>query len=224
MPKKNLKPQDISTWLSYCQRRNAAKPKEAYQAYSNSLLEYGFRQLLQYFSGVEKPGELIEAWHQLKRETPTLDNWINVGGQLIRETRLEQLKKNILRGIVKSWSEVHNFYLEEAKQYPSLKCLNGLAVLAFLSGQEPNTWTEADICGWLQNGIASLDAARDRLLCSRRKDVDNPFRKMIYENELEMSAVVGCIETDPFIIAKLEAWNAEQQKARQLIKSFELIS
>jgi hypothetical protein len=201
-----------------------SKVKEAFHAYANSLLEYGFRQLLHYFQLASDPDKLIHALQQLRKETPALENWVNVGGQLIRRGSLGKLKDNITARHVHSWEQVHDFYLKEADQYRAQKCLNGLAVLSFLHSQEPRFWTDADICNWLQKGIDLLQVAENRLLSSRQKDADNPFRSMVYENEQEMSAVLGNLESDPFIHSKLKEWELEKQTAGHLLKIFELIS
>ena len=38
-----------------------------------------------------------------------------------------------------------------------------------------------------------------RIKITRTKDYTNPFRKMVFENEAEMNAVIGSLESNSFI-------------------------
>ena len=64
-----------------------------------------------------------------------------------------------------------------------------------------------------------------RTIDSRRKDYENPYRKMVYDNEAEMDAVIGKFEENEFIeITKNEAVYLEKKVAQFLkLKKLDLV-
>ena len=67
--------------------------------------------------------------------------------------------------------------------------------------------------------VCSLESAG-----SRKKDFDNPFRLMMYENEQEMEAVLGSIEKDSFIKNKLMEWDQLKHQVALLVDELEKLS
>ncbi|MFX5785450.1 hypothetical protein ABTE36_23440, partial [Acinetobacter baumannii] len=61
-------------------------------------------------------------------------NWVNLGGQLIPETDVLQLKKQIITNKIKSWEEVHAFYESQGSSYATNKSVHALASLQEISG------------------------------------------------------------------------------------------
>ena len=55
---------------------------------------------------------------------------------------------------------------------------------------------------------------------SRAKDYTNPFRKMIYETNEEMNAVVGRLEDNQFIQDQLAQVDAYKKIVKSLVKKF----
>jgi hypothetical protein len=221
-------PQDMNVFLPEAERGNRPvcliKPQAAYRAYTDLLIEYGVRELFYYLS--ELNGHLTPeaALQQLRTGFPELDRWENVGGQLIRKQRLEWLKSGLKSGAVASWSEVHAFYNAEGRQYRYLKCMHGLATLANIFEKGPDQWTLQDIHNWLEKWCTLLDRVETRLIASRTKDTENPFRRMMYEHDEEMHAVLGTMDTDLFIQAKTQAWAAERDNARRYLTVYSGLS
>jgi len=52
---------------------------------------------------------------------------------------------------------------------------------------------------WLDTYLEIKKDITARIHKTRAKDYSNPFRKMVYENEAEMNAVVGALNDNGFI-------------------------
>jgi hypothetical protein len=52
---------------------------------------------------------------------------------------------------------------------------------------------------WLDDYLVIKSDIANRIEKTRAKDYSNPFRKMVYENEAEMIAVVGDLKDNGFI-------------------------
>src|SRR5262245_11078883 len=90
------------------------KVGEAYQIFKELIVFYGITQLV---ALIEK--ENVGSFEQLKKLLNTVprSEWLNIGGQLIPKSALEDLIRNIHRGKIKSWDEVHDFYKATSAQY-----------------------------------------------------------------------------------------------------------
>ena len=95
-----------------------------------------------------------------------------------------------------------------------------LAALAQISEKKPASWTLQDIRTYLAQFCGLLEAKENRLIASRGKDAENPFRKMMFVNEEEMEAVLGSIGDDPFIQAKTSLWEMEKEAAIALLRHY----
>ena len=189
------------------------KPQAAFRAYTDLLLEYGIRELIYYLSNTLEriPPEAV--LKKLQEEKPVSEEWENVGGQLIRKKQLDLLKSGLRAGSISSWQEIHAFYTAESQQYRHLKCLDGLATLAKIADKKVACWTLQDIHAFLGQFCGLLEAKETRLIASRGKDSENPFRKMLFVNEKEMEAVLGTMGDDPFIQEKTLLWAKEKEAA-----------
>ncbi|RYG42438.1 MAG: DUF4954 family protein, partial [Chitinophagaceae bacterium] len=129
----------------------------------------------------------------------TRSEWTNIGGQLIKTDEVESLKRNIKKGYLANWDDVHNFYREQGKRYDADKLAHAITSLLELENITIKQFDKSafqqlldeviEIRSWMTKGIYE----------SRAKDYTNPFRKMVYENEEEMKRVVGSLEGNSFI-------------------------
>ena len=69
---------------------------------------------------------------------------------------------------------------------------------------------------WLDRYQVIKEEITQKIKSSREKDYTNPFRKMVYQNQAEMDAIVGDLKDNSFI----EQQNIEQQKLNQFIIEF----
>jgi len=123
--------------------------------------------------------------------------WVNLGGQLVAGPDLEQLKADIKAGKPATWQDVHAAYDRLWEAYPLAKQRHALATLLALVGEKtlsPKLWREA-LDRWMeiQRHVA------DQVFVTRKKDYENPFRRMTYRTAEEMEAVLGTAEGNSFV-------------------------
>jgi hypothetical protein len=142
----------------------------------------------------------------------TLQPWMNVGGQLIPRSEIDQLTKKIRGGKIKSWDGLHAFYTQQAALYNDQKLSQALAAFHAVTGSSIGKINKEGFSTLLHNAIATKEWMTAGIYQSREKDYDNPFRLMPYENQQEMDNVVGRFEDNSFIKQQneeLETYKAE---------------
>ena len=75
---------------------------------------------------------------------------------------------------------------------------------------------------WQFKGI--IEIFQTQFIRSRKKDFDNPFRLIMYENEQEMEAVLGSIEKDSFIKNKMTEWDQLKHQVALLVDELDKLS
>ena len=118
-------------------------------------------------------------------------NWLNFGGQPVREEDADRLRSDICSGRLASWEDVQRRLDEIWEEYPVRKYGHALHLLT-MSGVLENPSTGA-LFGEEER---ILGVILERAEESRAKDFDNPFRAATYRNAGEMRAVVGDICDD----------------------------
>jgi hypothetical protein len=173
------------------------KSYDAYHMFEKIIFIYGIEAALTLTKN-KKGKAIINALQQAKIATPNLQ-WTNIGGQLIPQKNVETLLKNIKNDRIHTWDQVHAFYEQESEKYISRKDNHALACLEEITDKKLNKLTAAQMINWLD---AYLEIKKDitaRIHKTRAKDYSNPFRKMVYESESEMDAVVGALNDNGFI-------------------------
>jgi hypothetical protein len=69
---------------------------------------------------------------------------------------------------------------------------------------------------WLDRYQAIKEEITQKIKSSREKDYTNPFRKMVYQNQAEMDAIVGDLNDNSFIEKQI----LDQKKFNQFIIEF----
>jgi hypothetical protein len=127
------------------------------------------------------------------------NEWMNVGGQLIPESEIKQLVKRIHSSKIKSWDELHEFYKQQESMYCSQKLSHALAIYFDVFGVHIRNLNKEQFKQLIASAIITKEWMTDNIYQSRAKDYINPFRKMSYNNQEEMDAVVGKLEDNSFI-------------------------
>ena len=145
--------------------------------------------------------------------------WENIGGQLIPGTSLERLKKSIRNKDITDWQGVHEAYLELASKYPDARYHHAKSVLAEIIREElrPDGDTfdgKATTVELLNRTSRINDFLLNGIRESRRKDYENPFRNLTYDNPGERDAVLGRLEDNDFI-------REAEEKARRIEQRLE---
>lgn len=173
------------------------KVNEAYQNYHRLIRYYCVRELFNLNpKGNDWLAYLKSRCQKVQQKSAT---WTNVGGQLLREQALEQLKRNICNGKIKSWDQIHDWYRQQSNRYPTDKLDHALSVLMKITNSTAKQLSRNKILTLLQEAEQTQTWMMSKIRKSREKDYQNPFRKMLYNNEAEMEQVMGKLQDNPFI-------------------------
>src|SRR5690606_20194675 len=96
--------------------------------------------------------------------------WENIGGQLIRTTEIEKLRKQIKSGKIKSWEDIHAFYVRQAANYPAEKLAHALAAWRKVSGFSLTKVGPEGFKAFLQKSVKIRKWMVDNIYSSREKD------------------------------------------------------
>ena len=173
------------------------KTQRAYDIFKRMIQFYGICQLLDVLQvGDFHLDNLKKYIEQLPEER---NIWLNVGGQLIPEQTIQNLRADIRQDKVNSWDEVHHFYQDQGRQYREQKQAHGILSLLELENIQVQDISLERLQTWIDQAIATKAWLVDSVSESRKKDYTNPFRKMMYETQEEMDRVLGSFEDNDFI-------------------------
>lgn len=191
-----------------------AKVNAAYRNYHRLIRYYCIKELFRLTpNGTDWMQYLKNRCQKIKQQPAA---WINVGGQLLREQALDQLKKNICAGKINSWDQIHDWYRQQSERYPIDKMEHALAVLLLITNTSANRLSRNKMLSLLAEAEETQAWIMQQIKKSRAKDYQNPFRKMLYNNEREMEQVMGKLEDNPFINSLEIKQNLFYQQAAQL--------
>lgn len=180
------------------------------------LINYHAATLLVEYIGNNK----IKSFDELVKSLPsryTFSEWKNIGGQLIRLTELEALQKQIRSGKTKTWDNIHQFYVQQAENYPKEKLVHALAAAKQVSGF---SLKKDQFIQLIKDSISTKQWMVDNISGSREKDYSNPFRMMVYNSPKEMDSVVGSLAENPFILQEKEALEQYKKMVAKISRSF----
>jgi hypothetical protein len=171
------------------------KPQQAWHAYMDMLHYYAAGNLLTYVLSKEN-ATVQEMDQDLKGKRET--GWVNLGGQVMLSADLEKLSSDIGSGTLASWKEIHERYDRIWEKYQSDKQKHAYATLCYLLGTEKIT--QAEWKAALNRTLEIQQYISDQVYISRKKDFDNPFRHTTFRNKAEMTAAIGSVEDNSFIL------------------------
>ena len=203
-------------WENSDRKVRLVKVAQAWAVYRDLIAYHAANQLLRLIR--EESADSFEDLLKLIPATLPLQSWVNVGGQLIRETQLEQLNAHIHAGKVKSWDQVHLWYLRQGEQYFSDRLVHALAALKAVTGFSLRRRGPAGLRNLLEESVAIKEKLTREIYASRAKDYSNPFRKMVYESTEEMNAVVGRLSDNSFIRQEKEALKKYRREVEEVLK------
>lgn len=174
------------------------KVKEAYDIYRQMVIYYGVTQLLSLVVAekLQSPDELPA----YLPGRPVRQPWVNVGGQLIPQSSLNELLESIHTEKISTWDEVHEWYKKIGSEYAALKLQHAYASLLEVTGISHGALTSDILNELVEQAIATKEWMVDNISQSRAKDYENPYRRMVYENDAEMEAVLGKLQDNTFIL------------------------
>ncbi|HUU11603.1 MAG TPA: DUF4954 family protein [Phycisphaerae bacterium] len=170
------------------------KPRAAHAAYRQMLHYYAVTNLLDYLEA--DPKATLKSM-SAALAGPRVQHWVNLGGQIVQADDLAHLRADIREGHLADWNAIHAAYDRLWERYPAQRQRHAFATLLDLLGTDaltPQAWTAAlDEAAQIQQYVA------DQTYVTRKKDYDNPFRRMAYSSPEEMEAVLGTAENNSFV-------------------------
>lgn len=170
------------------------KAYKAYKAYKDMITHYLLNNAIAYLDS--NPDANLEQM-TASLSTERVKSWVNMGGQLMKESDVDELRADIGNGILDSWSAIHGRYDSKWEQYPMDKLNHAYACYCELYGLETMT---------AQDWIAAIEEEKrirrficDQVRVSREKDYQNPFRQATYRNHDEMIAAIGELDENSFV-------------------------
>lgn len=173
------------------------KSYHAYEAYGEMLLYYGARTIAQWISKTHQ--SLSDVQHNIKS---SLRPWVNVGGQLVPEYKVDQLREDVNSGKIKSWEEMHLVYKQWGSEYEKDQVSNALGVL--------KRCLHIDYIDSVDWNVIKERAKKTRIYIENQvfetkvKDYNNPFRDITFRDNVERDIILGAVEENPFITESSE--------------------
>lgn len=187
------------------------KVRQAYAVFAELIEYYATNMLLQN----------LTSFQQLKKKignNPSRKAWLNIGGQLIEKNDVDKLRSSVKSGKIKSWEDLHAFYLEQGRLYPVKKMQHAFASYCELKNKKPGSFSSAIFKEMLKRSITTKEWITKGIEESREKDYSNEFRKMTYDNQQEMDTVLGKLSDNSFTRQQREELAAYKKQVEVIIK------
>lgn len=186
-----------------------------------------FKELIGYYGITQLVRHIItnqfSSFEEIKKSIPaklSRSEWKNIGGQLIPASDVEKLKSKIKTDKISSWPEVHDYYIEAGDQYDKNKLSHAYTSLLEIENITAKQLTPERFKALLQQSLVTKTWISKNIHQSREKDYKNQFRKMVYESEEEMEAVIGKIEDNQFIQDQYAELEVYKKTVKGLMKKF----
>jgi Domain of unknown function (DUF4954) len=189
-----------------------AKVHKAYQIFRDLLSYHAAKEWL----ATSKRNPLAKPLDLLKSTFATaIQQWDNVGGQMIPAGAITELKSAIRTGAFTRWAQVHEFYEKQAELYADQKFENALnGLLTITGGDLLNPDFQKN---WISRAIKTSAYLTEGIEKSRAKDFQDPFRIAMYGNEKEMEKVIGDWRDNEFILEAKKQGAKFQEDATELL-------
>lgn len=191
-----------------------------------------FRELITYYATIQLFNHYSKnqftSFEDFKKSIPTVlarNKWHNVGGQLIPHSTVKELIRNIKSEKINNWNDIHQFYQDEGEKYSFEKLIHAYTSFLEIENITGKQFTAEIFKKHLENAVATKTWISKGICESRAKDYTNPFRKMVYENQQEMDAVMGKIEDNQFIqqqYAELDSFKKEVDLLTKNIQEYQM--
>lgn len=184
-----------------CQKKYGAtifKPVHAYKMYRKIVKFFCARTLVEYCTKIEQETLTYEVIESL-RELPLYTSWLNVGGQIMPEEKVQELFTYLKNGTITDWSSVHEFYDTCSLSYSRYKTRYALYLLEQLYSCPIEQFTADNYQNIIDDVTVVSSSMYTASISSREKDYTDYFRKMTYRNTDEMTAVLGSLNDNSFL-------------------------
>lgn len=173
------------------------KVRKAYKAYHDMILYYAMKQVIQKMSFAEEwvGSDFINSCSLVAKRTP----WVNLGGQLLPVDQLNSMVHKIQLGKIKSWENLHSFYADAAATYSEQVLLHSIASIMEIAQIKKRAFSKTLLIELINTFLEINERLYHDVIKTREKDLNNPFRKMIYSTEMEQEKVLGGLSENAFL-------------------------
>lgn len=176
------------------------KPVKAVCYFEKMILYFFIRNTMNFFDITKiSLKNLLEELKSLKKTNMYLD-WTNLGGQIVSQEDLEDIKKDIKSSRLTNWDEIHERYNDLWKKYPKDKLRFSIYIFETIFDKNVDLFTVEDLKNLFEEAVLIKKFINSACYDVRKKDYTDSYRKMPYDNEKEMVAVLGDIKDNDFLI------------------------
>jgi hypothetical protein len=207
-------------WENTERKVRLIKVPQAWAIFRELIAHYAAGLLLQFIKERN-----IGSYSELLTSLPAsqaLHSWVNVGGQLIRESEVEKFIGQVHQGKIRNWEQVHQWYGHQGENYALDKLTHALAALKATTGVSLRKDGPEILGHLLRQSVAMREQLTKEIYDSRAKDYSNPFKKMVYASTEEMNAVVGRLQDNGFIRQEKEALRKYRAAAEAIVTGWKL--
>ncbi len=211
---------ETAGWENSSRKTAVLKVPQSIAIFKELVQYYGIMELLKHIER-NKVGSFDELKKTISAKIQRSE-WLNIGGQLIQQSVVEKLQRDIVTDKIKSWNEVHDFYGLQGANYFADKLNHAYTSLLEILNITPRQFTAALFKQLLQEAVATREWMCKGIFDSRAKDYSNPFRKMVYDNNDEMNKVTGRLEDNTFIQQQTRQLDEMKKKVKSVIRKLKL--
>jgi Domain of unknown function (DUF4954) len=195
------------------------KLPKAYRLFKELITYYGTSQIAGF---IERKN--ISSFEELTKalSKPVRNKWLNIGGQLMPEPLVKSLLRNIHTGKIKSWDEVHTFYIDSSRQYAEQKLQHAFSSLLEIMKLSPEKFSKKIFHQLLLQAVATKEWMTRNIYESRAKDYQSEYRKMVFDTQKEMDKVLGKLKDNSFISQQQEELKRFKKQVAGIVKNFGL--
>ena len=211
---------NVKGWENNHRPTSIIKITEATKIFHEMIVLYAVSQIINHIT-LKK----ITDFEDLKKGlSPKVSRsqWLNIGGQLIRSTEVLSLRSAVKKEKVKNWEELHEFYIQQGKNYETDKLDHAYASLLEILNITSKQFTAGIFRKLLDQVIQTKKWMSKGIYESRAKDYTNPFRKMVFENVEEMNIVTGKLEDNSFIQLQLKELDEFKNTVKRILTAFKI--
>lgn len=191
------------------------KVQQAYNVYKRMLSFYAGSEIIKYISKNNQDQFLVYVNDKIPGDS--VQEWVNVGGQLIAKDQLEILLDKIRSGTVTGWHQIHKFYEEQGREYDNQKMLHAVSLLLKMDNLGFEDMDSGFLKSLFQQTLATKEWITQSVYSSKEKDYKNTFKNMVYDTKEEMESVLGAFENNTFIIQQNNELASFTNQIKELI-------
>lgn len=157
------------------------KAAQGYEAYEEMLIHYAM-QTLREATHDALPSKNLGSDYRITE-------WVNMGGQVVAKSDIEQMLHDIEKGVLSSWDDIQSRMNKLWGDYPQQVQRHAYMTLCHIACTTEITediWNK-----YIQRHNTILLDIEKKRVSSRKKDDTNPFRAMTYWSPEEQQAVLG---------------------------------